>query len=810
MQKLLLFCALALFSGGLFAQPLFVDQFDDGTLTTGDTDKWDLSEENGELLIQGNGTNGAWDIVYYGLGSTLDLSANAKVYVRAKSSAIGTQLRVDLADTNEANTMTAPQTITLTDEYRTVELDFGSIDVGSVDLSVINAMYFFVNGGTEGFTGSVAIDFISIGEEPAGTLMSEIYQDQMDSDSSLTNWTNEVPGFVRERNEDGADPSYVTFVGDGTAGPWTPHVYTLRPAPEYIETSIDMTDNPKMFVKMRTSVPGTAIRFDVQDTDNIASIGNAITRIITSEWVVYEYDYTDAFQNFVNEACPTADVTPCDVNLEAISQLLVFVNGGTGQFAGTIDIDWISFGTNLDGAGPEALLEYSDEFDNDRVDWTGAPAGVDVTETGGSMFLTGDGTSEAFASVTYDFNEPTDDQDTVRIQRSVDFGPEAGQGKVFIRARTAGGDHPLRIDLIDTSGLATNLVGLTKRITPEWTVYTYDFTGNYGDAGYGGAEGCTPEMPCFIDESTVQGLFFYVRPGEGLFNGQIEIDWVSVGQPLEEQEATEPGVTNYSDTLVGSSEFFTESADGIEFSVSEDGIVTISGDGSSSPFQQVQYFLRDDEGNASKADAAGSGDRLFVRARIRNAESAELRVDLVDEQGFETTNAGAANTVTGEAFATYEYNYAGNYSDGGYGGTACPQTNGADPCPVDPERITQINFYPTPGDGMFNGDIDINWISFGQEISVNVNDFAELDALRIFPNPADDRIGVEYTLPVAGLVSVSLFDGLGRRVLTRDFGQRAAGNNFHALDVAELATGTYYLQVAVNGVPTRAQTVLKR
>ncbi|SEQ66115.1 T9SS type A sorting domain-containing protein [Neolewinella agarilytica] len=807
MKKLLLICSLAFFSMALAAQPLFVDEFDDGTVTP-DTDKFDISELNGEMIVAGNGTNGAWDGVWYQLPQNFDLTASPKLYVRAKTSVLGTSLRMDLADGTNF-TSVAPITQTLTDEYRVLEYDFSTVDVGEIDLTSITAIFFFIDGGVGGFTGQVAFDYFALGEEPEGTIMSDIYQDHMDTDSSLTSFTNDVPGYTRIRTEDdNGDSTVVTIVGDGTAGPWTPHVYALRPAPEFIQTSIDITDNPKFYIKARTSVPGTSFRIDAQDNDNIASIGLAVTRILTEEWAVYEYDMTGAFQNFENDACPDAMANPCDVDLEAIKEMLIFINGGTGQFAGTIDIDWISFGVNLDGEGPQALLMYQDEFSNDQLTFTGEAPGVAVSEVDGALTLTGDGSSGQFAAVTYNFHEATDDQDTAYVERTVDFSAEAGQGKVFIRARTNGEAHPMRIDLVDSSGLATNLVGLTKRITSEWSVITYDFTGNYGDAGYGGAEGCTPEDPCLIDETQVSSLFFYVRPGEGLFDGQIEIDWVSVGQPLEEQMETAVGVVNYSDTLVGAGEFFSGAPGGITYNVSEEGFFTMTGDGSSPTYQQIRYQLRDDAGNANKADAAGSGDKLYIRARIRNADSAPLRIDLADEAGFESTNAGAANVITGAEFATYEYDYAGRYEDGGYGGTSCAEA--AAPCDVDAQRVTEIVFYPAPDNGAFSGDIDINWISFGQEISVNVSNFAELDKLMVFPNPATDELGVEYNLPASSQVSVSLFDGLGRRVLVRDFGLRAAGNNFNRLNVQELPTGTYHLQVTVNGQPVRAQTILKR
>ena len=812
MQKLLLLCALLLTGFGLTAQPVFVDEFDDGNITP-DAAHFTYEEVDGELVITGAGTNGDWDGIWFQLPQAFDLSDDkAKIYIRARASSIGTQLRADLVDTGNNFTNSPAITRTLTDEYMVLEFDYDEAGGNEAfDATQVHAIFIFINPGNGGFTGQIAMDYMAIGEEPEGELMSDIYQDHMDTDSSATNFVNrnDVAGLdVERRATDDGDSTIVTIVGDGTHGQWTPLAYALRPPPEFIQTTVDMTDNPVIYVKVRTSVPGTTFRVDIQDTDNISSTGNAITRVITDEWAVYEYDLTGANQNFVNDACPTADVDPCLVNLEAVKELLIYINGGTGQFAGTIDIDWISFGVNLDGEGPEATLEYADDFDNGRVDWTGPTSGFEVDEVDGNLVITGDGTSGEYGTISYDFNEPTDDQDTARVQRTVNFGADFAQGKLFIRARTLGGSHPLRIDLIDTASLATNQAGLTKLLTPEWTVLTYDFTGNYGDAGYGGAEGCTPEAPCLIDESVVRQIFFYVRPGEGLFDGTIEIDWLSVGQPLEEQEATEPGVVNYADSLNNAGEFFTGAPSGVTYSVSEDGYLTLSGDGTSPTYQQVRYILRDEEGGQGKADVAGSGDILYVRARTLNAESAVLRIDLVDEAGFETTNAGSVNTITGSDFATYEYEYAGRYNDGGYGGTSCAGASA--PCPVDAQRITQMVLYPAPDNGGFTGDIEINWFSFGQPISVNVRDFAQLDRLRVFPNPAEDQLGVEYTLAGTSQVSISLFDGIGRRVMLRDLGNRTAGENFEALDLSALPAGSYHLQVNVNGLPTRAQRVIKR
>ena len=811
MQRLLLLLVAVLFAGGLMAQPIFLEEFDSGDFQP-DTDKFDFTTADGEWTVAGNGTNGPWDGVWFDLGGAKDVSSAPLLYVRVKSGSLGTVLRMDLHDGTNA-TNVAPIQNTLTDEYRELVYDFSSVDVGSTDLTSIVSVFFFINPGSETpFNSTVTFDYIALGEAPAGTVMSDIYQDEMDSDSSIGNFLNMVPGISYERtvNEAG-DSSVVSLVGDGSNEPWNPIIYGIRPAPEYIQSSIDISENTKMFVKMRTDNPGTSVRFDAQDVDDINSNALGITRILTNEFEVYEFNFVDATQTAIAGTQCTEDNAPCPVDLTQIKELLMYVNPGTGMFIGSVDIEWISFGISLDPAGPAALLVYSDNFDNDSTNFIGGNTGLEIAERDGNLVVSGDGTNEAFGSVSYLFNEATESNDTITFAPVV-LNLDTAQNKIFVRARSLNGAVSMRLDVLDTMGQTTNIAGLARVVNDEWKILEYDWTGNYGDAGYGGSPGCTEAAPCTVDNMAINQLLLYFNPGtDGSFDGTVEIDWISVGQPLEEQPVSEIGIANYSDTLVGAAAVIEGDYTGLTSSVSDDGIWTITGTGTQGDYQPFTLSFRNDDNNAQKVDAAGSGDKLFVRARARGADDVEVRIDLIDEGNFQTTLAGAANLIQeSDDYSTYTYDYAGKYSDGAFSGTACP-TGGA-ACDVDAQRLVGLNLYvtPDPDDVKLNGNIDINWISFGQEITVNVTDFAELDGMRVFPNPATNQIGVEYNLNASSEVSMSIFDGLGRRVATNNFGRQTAGNNFERIDISQLTTGTYHLQVMVNGLPVRAVTVLKR
>ncbi|OAV45332.1 T9SS type A sorting domain-containing protein [Lewinella sp. 4G2] len=814
MQKLLLICLALCFSAGMVAQPIYVDQFDDGVVSDAMNTNFAIAEANNETTITGLGTNGAFAGVYFDFGGQFDITESPSLFVRAKASEDGTPLRFDLVDGDGTFSNMQPITVEVTTDYVVYEFDFSTVSNPDVDLSTIQATFMYPDPTFPGFTAVVALDFIALGEAPFVAPMSDIYQDLMDSDSSAANFGFVPDPFTVSRTADeNGELTHVSISGDGTSGEFQPLAYQIRPAPDYLLTPVDMTDEPSIFIKARAATAGTVFRVDIQDIDNLSSNLQAVRFELADTFRVFEYSFEEANAiAFPGTAC-TEENLPCALDRENIKELLIYIDPGTGAFAGQIDIDYISFGVSLDPPEPAAPQIYVDDFDNDRVDFTGPTEGFEVSESGGSLNIAGNGTSSQFGTISYDFNDPSDDQDTARVARLLDF--TEAQNKLFIRARTDGAPQTLRIDVADTTGLSSsNNTTIVKTISSEWRTYEYNFSGNYTDFGYGGAEGCSPDTPCPVDATAIKSIFMYVRPGVGMFEGNIEIDYISIGQPIEGRDVESAvGIVNFSDTLANAAGAFEVRGSGLAAAVDND-ILTITGDGTATPFQQVRLNLQDADGGAAKADLVGSSNTLFVRARVRNLaegdEGVDIRIDMADEAGFESTNAGSEQTIMGEEFANYRFTYGGaSFEDGGYGGTACSMG----PCPVDGQRITAIVMYPDDGEGLFSGDIDIEWISFGQEImesTTAVRDFAQLDMLRFFPNPATDQLGVEFNLPTASDVHVSIFDGLGRRVINRDLGVRQGGNNFQALDVSDLAVGTYHVQMVVNGQAARAVTILKR
>jgi hypothetical protein len=87
---------------------------------------------------------------------------------------------------------------------------------------------------------------------------------------------------------------------------------------------------------------------------------------------------------------------------------------------------------------------------------------------------------------------------------------------------------------------------------------------------------------------------------------------------------------------------------------------------------------------------------------------------------------------------------------------------------------------------------------------------AELALGQNYPNPFNPSTRISYALPTAELVTIKVYDALGRPVTTLVDGQMPAGNHIAIWDGAGLTSGTYFYRMeAGDFVETRQMTLLK-
>lgn len=728
-----LFCSLFLLSTLSMAQ-VYVDEFDnEDAAFTGGSPSYTFSEANGEWSITASNT-APFDVFTYEFhdptaGSTVsvDATGNNKVFVRAKASNVGTQLRIDLQDADGFVTSLAGITKTLTTDYQVLEFDFSGVysDGGfggtpcmsgpcPVDGANLSQLVFFTDPGIGGFNGTVVIDYVAFGEEPTGIIMSDVFQDHFEGDSSITSFIGTATYDLNLVSD-----TEMTITGDGTNPMWDPLTYVIRNPVTWDPIDIDVTDNHKMFIKIKSTVPNTTIRFDLIDIDGFANTQGSITKLVGTDYSIIEFDYAGTYVDLGFGGTPcTPDTAPCPVDASRVAQMNIFIEPGVGEFLGELTVDYISFGIPLEPAGPSAELLYEDHFNNETLEFTVETVGFIVSETGSDLIITGDGSSASFSAVSYILH----DKD---LAEPIFLDMEPGQNKVYVRARAENGSVPLRLDLVDTTGYITNQAGLTKIISDEFETYEYNFTGNYFDGGFGGTPCVTG--PCPVDEKAIRQALVYVDAVAGGYDGTVYIDFISVGQPAEDDNGSPVGIPNYADQFDDILLQSISDPGGLESSFA-DSEWTILGDGTSGMFAAINYAVQNDDGEAILANAVNSQDKLYFRAKT-NVPGTELRIDLQDSEGFVTNAAASAFALT-EEYQVYEIDYSANYNDGGFGGSPCT----AGPCPVDGERIANLQLFTNPGVGALDGTVTLDWVSFGQPLgggggpTGEVNYVDEIDA----------------------------------------------------------------------------------
>ena len=104
-------------------------------------------------------------------------------------------------------------------------------------------------------------------------------------------------------------------------------------------------------------------------------------------------------------------------------------------------------------------------------------------------------------------------------------------------------------------------------------------------------------------------------------------------------------------------------------------------------------------------------------------------------------------------------------------------------------------------------------IETGQTVSIDddLNLPTEFGLSQNFPNPFNPSTQIEFAMPSAGEVRLTVFDLLGREVATLVNGQINAGTHQATFDATGVASGLYLYRLEVNGreVATRKMTLVK-
>ncbi len=163
-----------------FSQAIYSDEFDQGINNLTSSTSLNSSINNSNLQINGNGASGPWESLTYSFhsnGTSIDLNAslNPKLYIKVKAEN-APEIRVDFIDINGYVTSATPSSINANANYQVFEIDYtgkftdggyaAPCDSGpcSVDSTQLTGLMFFINPGNGAYSGTVDIEWISIGE----------------------------------------------------------------------------------------------------------------------------------------------------------------------------------------------------------------------------------------------------------------------------------------------------------------------------------------------------------------------------------------------------------------------------------------------------------------------------------------------------------------------------------------------------------------------------------------------------------------------------------------------------------------------
>ena len=95
-------------------------------------------------------------------------------------------------------------------------------------------------------------------------------------------------------------------------------------------------------------------------------------------------------------------------------------------------------------------------------------------------------------------------------------------------------------------------------------------------------------------------------------------------------------------------------------------------------------------------------------------------------------------------------------------------------------------------------------------VNVRVNNPGEYTLAQNYPNPFNPSTSIEYSIPVAGFVSIIIYNSLGEKINSLVNAQRRAGNYRVNFDAAGLSSGIYYYRINAGDYTSVKKMILLR
>ena len=105
-------------------------------------------------------------------------------------------------------------------------------------------------------------------------------------------------------------------------------------------------------------------------------------------------------------------------------------------------------------------------------------------------------------------------------------------------------------------------------------------------------------------------------------------------------------------------------------------------------------------------------------------------------------------------------------------------------------------------------------LKINEEVDLAIDDNKtipdNIDLKQNYPNPFNPITQIQYELPKAGVISLTLYNMLGIEVMRLDHGFKPAGIHLISLNGSDLSSGIYFYQLRTEGyVRTRKMSLIK-
>ena len=149
-------------------------------------------------------------------------------------------------------------------------------------------------------------------------------------------------------DQDGSQATIIDHDSDGiTITPNGSHAQYQPAGGIGIGETLDLSENPILYIKAKgTGSP--YFRIDLTDGDGFDTSGAEVSTNLTEEFEVHILQFEGNFIDRWSVACGSGGSSTCPTDAENIVGMNFFINSTVGNYNGTVEIEWMSFGQSLE------------------------------------------------------------------------------------------------------------------------------------------------------------------------------------------------------------------------------------------------------------------------------------------------------------------------------------------------------------------------------------------------------------------------------------------------------------------------------